>query len=80
MQRALRVEQRLYSVHKLRDATLNKPKLMERNMRFKKITFSTKTLFGLLLSIWLGVYFSFPIEYWILAILANIGFTIVKDL
>ena len=49
-------------------------------MKFNKIEFSTKTLFGLVLTAWLGIHFNLPLEYWVLAIGANVGITIRREL
>ena len=46
-------------------------------MKFK-IRFSSKTIAAMILSVWLGIHFTLPIEYWVLSFFVYVGITIEK--
>jgi hypothetical protein len=41
-----------------------------------KISFSTTKVAAIILSIWLGIHFILPIEYWVLAFFCYVGMTV----
>lgn len=43
-----------------------------------KIRFKTTTIATILMSIWLGVHFNLPLEYWIMVFFIYVGITLEK--